>query len=187
MRLQSMDQFDLLTNDNTVVDRSDQLPEGEHDATDDVHKDDVHKDDASESRGSTSSGAEAAPAVAAVDSNLALVLGAWNTIVQSGSTQDLAAILHEQVVWQGALPDSVSRGRVEVLGVLADNPAPHLTRIEARERGDRVLLTMEGPDFPLTEGHRAGIRSLVFTLRNGAVVRMETVGKRDQGARPSGS
>jgi hypothetical protein len=126
----------------------------------------------------TSSGDGAPQEAAEVGSNLALVLKAWNTVVQSGSTQDLAAILDERVVWQGALPDSVSRSRDEVLGVLADNPAPHLTRIEAREMGDRVFLTMEGPDFPLTEGHEAGIRSIVFTLRNGAVVRMETIRKR---------
>ena len=56
-----------------------------------------------------------------VGSNLALVLAAWNTIVQSGSTRDLAQILHDSVVWQGALPDSVAMGRDEVLGVLADN------------------------------------------------------------------
>jgi hypothetical protein len=123
-----------------------------------------------------------------VGSNLALVLAAWNTIVQSGSTRDLAQILHDSVVWQGALPDSVAMGRDEVLGVLADNGAPHLTRIEAREDGDRVLLTMEGPDFPVTEGHRAGMRSLSFTFRDGRVVRMETLGKRvtaDNGRQPT--
>jgi hypothetical protein len=121
-----------------------------------------------------------------VGAKLALVLAAWNTIVQSGSTRDLAEMLHESVVWQGALPESVVKGRDGVLGVLADNGAPRLTRIEAREHGDRVLLTMEGPDFPLTQGHDAGVRSLSFTFRGGTVVRMETLGKRvtlDRGRR----
>ncbi len=111
--------------------------------------------------------------------NLALVLSAWSAIARTGSTAELGSILHEDCVWQGALPESVSRGRHEVLAVLADNEAPRVTRIEAQELGDRVLLTMESADFPVTEGHRAGLRCLMYTLRNGRVVRIQTLGKRD--------
>jgi hypothetical protein len=174
-----MHHFNLLTNDDPVSDRSVQSAERELGATD------VLGDDAAEPRESTSPGGDPAEAAIEVGSNLALVLAAWNTIVQSGSTRDLAAILDEHVIWQGAMPDSVSRGRDEVVGVLADNPAPHLTRIEAREVGDQVLLTMEGPDFPLTEGHHAGIRSLVFTFRTGAVAKMESIGKQDRTSPPA--
>lgn len=112
-----------------------------------------------------------------VGHNLARLLQAWNTVVQSGSTRDLGATLDEDVLWQGALPDSVSRGREAVLAVLEDNEPPRLQHIEVREIGDRVLLTMEGPDFPVTKGHLAGIRVIVFTFRDGRVTRMETIGK----------
>ena len=111
--------------------------------------------------------------------NLANVLWAWSNIVRTGSTNGLADILDPEVVWQGALPGSISRGRGEVLAVLADNPAPTLARIEVQELGDRVLLTMEGPDFPVTEGHLPGLRCRTFTLRDGRVCRIQTLGKHD--------
>ena len=131
----------------------------------------------SEQTGRDDENAEAATATGA---NLGRILRAWNTIVQTGDTRDLGAILDDDVVWQGALPESVSRGRDAVLGVLEGNEAPHLTHIELWENGDRVLLVMHGPDFPRTAGHVGGQRMMVYTLREGRVTRIETIGRKDR-------
>lgn len=63
---------------------------------------------------------------------------------------------------------------------------PRITRIEAEEFGDRVAISVEGPDFPaISESAEAQLlapgapRSLVFTFRAGRVVRMESLHSRD--------
>ena len=113
---------------------------------------------------------------------LALVLEAWAEMVHGGSTESLGALLDESVTWQGILPEQVCRNRQEVLSLLARRRArpPRLTRIEAAEFGDRVVVSVDGPDFlPQDTPAAGGPRSLVFTFRDGRVVRMESEPDRD--------
>ncbi len=114
--------------------------------------------------------------------NLSLILSAWFGMLRTASTEELASILDETVVWQGILPEQVCGNRDEVLNVLGRNRRrpPRLTRIEAQEMGDRVAVSVEGPDFPDTDGLEAGApRALVFTFKDGKVVRMESLASRD--------
>ena len=120
--------------------------------------------------------------------NLALLVPAWTSMFRSGGSEALAAILDVNVVWQGLLPELVCNDRAQVLHLLdrfRGHP-PRITRIEAEEFGDRVAISVEGPDFPAVEVTAgaplltAGApRSLVFTFRDGKVVRMEGLPSRD--------
>jgi hypothetical protein len=113
---------------------------------------------------------------------LALILSAWTEMLRRGETGPLAAILHENVVWQGIQPEQICGNREEVLDLLVRNRRrpPRLTRIEAEEFGDRVAVSVNGPDFPENENLAAGApRSLVFTFSDGKVVRMESFASRE--------
>lgn len=114
--------------------------------------------------------------------NLALILSAWTSMLRSESTQELASLLDEHVFWQGVLPEQACHNREEVLNLLVRNRArpPRITRVEAEEFGDRVAVSVQGPDFPENEALAAGApRSLVFTFEAGKVVRMESLASRD--------
>jgi hypothetical protein len=123
-----------------------------------------------------------------IGDNLTLLVAAWTGMFRSGSSEALAAILDENVVWQGVLPELLCSNRTQVLHTLDRLRAhpPRITRIEAEEFGDRVAISVEGPDFPASsESADAQVlapgapRSLVFTFQAGRVVRMESLHSRD--------
>ena len=117
-----------------------------------------------------------------VGDNLATIMSAWTAMLRTGSSAELASILDPDVVWQGILADQQCHDRTEVLGILARNPRrpPRLSRIEAQEIGDRVAVSVDGPDFPDNEVLTANDpRSLIFRFREGKVVRMESYPSRD--------
>ncbi|MGA2284480.1 MAG: nuclear transport factor 2 family protein [Candidatus Dormibacteria bacterium] len=123
-----------------------------------------------------------------IGDNLALLVAAWTGIFRSGGGEALAGILDEKVVWHGLLPDLVCSDRAQVLRILDRFRARprRITRIEAEEFGDRVAISVEGPDFPaMTDAAETHVlapgapRSLVFTFRDGKVVRMESLPSRD--------
>lgn len=118
-------------------------------------------------------------------SNLARVLGVWAEIARGQSMSPLADLLTDDVVWQGLLPELACHGREEVselLGSARGGGLPRVTRMEAEEVGDRVVVTVDGPDFgpgpPGTALEHGGPRTLVLTFRDGRVVRMESVAAR---------
>jgi hypothetical protein len=121
-----------------------------------------------------------------VGENLALIVAAWSDMLRIGSTDALHALLDEKVVWNGVFPDEICHGRQEVIGILMSNwrGAPRISRIEAEENGDRVAVSVEGPDFQGDDRRPAdGPRSLVFTFRNGHVIRMHSLKSRDDAFR----
>ncbi|MGH8299843.1 MAG: hypothetical protein ACRET5_00075 [Steroidobacteraceae bacterium] len=121
-------------------------------------------------------------------SNLARVLAVWGEMSRSQTTAPLAEALAEDVVWQGLLPELVCHGRHAVRGVLGSargGQPPRVTRMEAEEVGDRVVITVDGPDFgpgPAGSalGPSGGPRTLVLSFEDGTVVRMESYATRDQ-------
>src|SRR5487761_38353 len=121
-------------------------------------------------------------------SNLARVVAIWGEMAPSQTMAPLADAMAEDVVWQGLLPELICRGRAEVCGVLGSAPGgrlPSVTRMEAEEWGDRVVLTVEGPDFgPGPAGSAlepaGGPRTLALSFHDGRVVHIESFATREE-------
>jgi hypothetical protein len=111
---------------------------------------------------------------------LETVVSAW-TEMRRGRIEPLAALLREDVIWQGVLPEQICRNRDEVLGLMARPRGRRLSRLEAEEIGDRVVVSLESPEFPPLEGqpdqHK---RSLVFTFDQEKIVRIESAPSRER-------
>ncbi|HEX6488787.1 MAG TPA: nuclear transport factor 2 family protein [Candidatus Dormibacteraeota bacterium] len=115
-------------------------------------------------------------------SNLVALVSAWVTLLGKGDASELETLLDPEVVWQGLEPELVCKNRDEVMGLVKRFAArtPRLTRFDAQEIGDRVAVYVEGPDFPENDVMAAGApRTLTFTFRGGAIVRMESVRTRE--------
>jgi hypothetical protein len=121
-------------------------------------------------------------------SNLARVLAVWGEMANRQSMAPLADALAEDVVWEGLLPELVCHGRDEVrevIGSARGGRLPRVTRMEAEEAGDRVVITVEGPDFgPGPAGSAlgpvGGPRTLVLSFEDGRVVRMQSFATRQE-------
>jgi ketosteroid isomerase-like protein len=119
-------------------------------------------------------------------SNLARVLVVWGEMSHNETMAPLVDVMAEDVVWQGLLPELVCRGRDQVRGVLGSargGRLPRVTRMEAEEVGDRVVVTVDGPDFgPGPAGSAlepaGGPRTLVLSFADGRIVRMESFATR---------
>lgn len=120
--------------------------------------------------------------------NLARVLGIWGELWRTETMEPLVDAMAADVVWQGLLPDLVCHGRDEVAGVLGSARAgrlPRITAMSAEEVGDRVVLTVEGPDLGSDPAGTAlepegGPRTLVLWFADGKVTRMESFATREQ-------
>ena len=121
-------------------------------------------------------------------SNLARVLTLLGEMSRSQTMAPLVDAMSDDVVWQGLLPELVCHGRDEVRDVLGSargGQLPRVTRLEAEEAGDRVVLTVESPDLgpgpagPGLEG-LGGPRTLVFRFEDAKIVRMESFATRQE-------
>lgn len=122
---------------------------------------------------------------AATGDNLAAVLGAFLDAQRTGRADALTALLAEDVVWEGPVPGTRCSNRTEAMDILARRFASErrlrITRLEAVEDGDRVVIAALGPDFhPGGEAGPEGEVYLVFTMQNGRVVRMRGTTTRDE-------
>lgn len=122
-------------------------------------------------------------------SNLARVLAIWGEMADRHTMAPLADAMAENVVWQGLLPELVCHGRDEVrnrLGSARAGQLPRVTRMEAEEvGGDRVLVSVDGPDFgpgPAGSALRpaGGPRTMVLSFEDGRIVRMESFATRQE-------
>jgi SnoaL-like domain len=121
-------------------------------------------------------------------SNLARVLAVWGEMSHNQTMAPLVDVMAEDVVWQGLSPELVCHGRDEVRGVLGSargGRLPRVTRMEAEEVGDRVVVTVAGPDFGPGPGGSAlepigGPRTLVLSFEDGWIVRMESFPTREE-------
>ena len=118
--------------------------------------------------------------------NLSVLLQTWAEILRTGNMEALAGVMDEDVVWQGLRPELVCHGRDQAVSNMRSSAAPvrRITRIEAEEVGEHVVVSVESATFP--EGPAGpelspagGGRSLVFTFRDGKVVRMESFPSRE--------
>ena len=111
-------------------------------------------------------------------SHLMTVVRAIPAWLADGDLDRLASVFAEDAVWQGIQPWQSCGGRDEIVGRLgrAASRGLHLTGLEIRETGGRVVVQAEGPDLPETEDLAAGAPcTLAFTFRDGLVVRLETL------------
>jgi len=102
--------------------------------------------------------------------NLATVLSTWGAMIATGRTDLLAAVLDENVEWQGLHPEEICRNRDEVVYLLTHNspPLPPMTRIECQEIGARVVVGFESPSIPEP-------RFIVIAFDDGKIVRMTSL------------
>jgi hypothetical protein len=126
--------------------------------------------------------------MSAPGSNLARVLAVWGEMSHKETMAPLVDVMADDVVWQGLLPELVCHGRDQVSGVLGSargGRLPRVTRMEAEEVGDKVVITVDGPDFGPGPAGTAlepagGPRTLVLSFADDRVVRMESFASRQE-------
>lgn len=116
---------------------------------------------------------------------LAAVLGAFFDAQRTGRLDALTALLAEDVEWRGPVQGTRCANRADVLSILGQRfdgtQQLRITRLEAVEDGDRVVISALGPDFhPDGEAGPEGEVYLVFTLRGGRVVDMQGTWTREE-------
>lgn len=113
--------------------------------------------------------------------NLALVVGAWMDATRSGSMDAVVSLMDDEVVWHGFIPGTVCSGRDQMLGMLSRNPPPRVTRLEAVESGDAVVVCVEGPDFrhPAT-GEPRSAAFMRISVRAGRIREMRGMATREE-------
>lgn len=110
--------------------------------------------------------------------NLEIIFVDWLDAIRRSDIDRIAARLAPDVVHQGVRADSICQGRDAVLKRLrsrAEQP-PQVSAIELIDAGDQVLLSVRAPSVgvPLEDdGPPRGQATIVFTLRDGLIVRMQ--------------
>ena len=121
--------------------------------------------------------------MSAIGDNLATVVAAWTGLVRFGDPKPLAAALAEHVTWQGVQPELTCQNRSEVMTLVGRfaTRRRRIVRLEAQESGNRVAISVEGPDFPeMADLPLGSTRSIVFTFADGKIGRMESFASRDE-------
>jgi hypothetical protein len=113
---------------------------------------------------------------------LAAILSAWVAMLGDPDMREMRELLDERVTWQGLLPELVCHDRSEVLALFQRQRSLGLriTRLEAEEVGERVLVSVESPELAGIDGviEAGAPRSLVFTFADGAVVKIASYASR---------
>jgi hypothetical protein len=94
----------------------------------------------------------------------------------AGDFQSVAAQLDPDVVHQGVMPELVCEGRDAVLERMRGSQGRDghgLDRIELIAAGDRVVVGLAGERFRDVPWLKGGQLYIVFTLRDGRIVRMD--------------
>jgi ketosteroid isomerase-like protein len=102
----------------------------------------------------------------------------WLDALRRHDLDRLSARLAPDVEHQGVRGDRVCRGRDAVLGRLRARGAhlPRVNAIELIEAGDHVVMSVRAPTVgaPVEDhGPQRGQATIVFTLRDGLIVRMQ--------------
>jgi ketosteroid isomerase-like protein len=111
--------------------------------------------------------------------NLEIVFSDWLDALRRGDIDRIAARLDPAVVHEGVRPELVCSGREAVMQRvrrMAQQP-PAVTALELVEVGEHVVLSVRAsgvgvPEDPDASDSR-GQATIVFTLRDGQIVRMQ--------------
>jgi ketosteroid isomerase-like protein len=118
--------------------------------------------------------------------NLVLVFTAWLDALRRGDLDTLGAHLAPDVVWQGLRPDLRCNDREEVVAtVAAQLDLPAVEALELRVAGgDQVVLGVVSPDLVEVAGEPLpGQVWEVFTIRDGAILRIDEYKTRPEAVR----
>ncbi|MEA2451059.1 MAG: SnoaL-like domain [Thermoleophilaceae bacterium] len=121
--------------------------------------------------------------------NIALVLDGWLQPVQRRDFEALGRHVHPDVFWQGLRPEYRCDGRDEVLAFFArgEDPATAVDRVELLAGDDHVVVSVRSPGLETVGEVRVdGQVHLVFTLRDGLIVRIEDYAARADALRAAG-
>jgi hypothetical protein len=114
---------------------------------------------------------------------LAAIVRAWVAMLDDPDLSQMRELLDERVTWQGLLPELVCHDKREVLALFQRQRSfgLRITRLEAEEVGDHVLISVESPELAEIEGviEAGAPRSLVFTFVGGTVVQIASYASRD--------
>lgn len=114
----------------------------------------------------------------APESNVEIVFADWLDAIRRGDIERMRARLAPDVVHQGVRPEYVCRNRDEVMAQAGwrAGRAPAVEAIELVAAGDHVVMSVRAPDIGAPADPEAappGQASIVFTLRDGLIVRMQ--------------
>jgi ketosteroid isomerase-like protein len=110
--------------------------------------------------------------------NLEAVFADWLDAHRRGDIDALARRLHPDAVHQGVRPELICPDREAILEQARyriGHGTPRVGRLELIAHEDRVLLGIAGPDLRGPDGDRPPnqMTYIVFTLRDGLIVRMD--------------
>jgi hypothetical protein len=120
-----------------------------------------------------------------VASNLEIVFSDWLDALRRGDIDRIASRLAPDVVHQGVRAELSCTGRDAVVARLRRRAAapPAVTALELIEVGDQVVLSVRAPDVGVpAEIERTELRgqaTVLFTLRDGLIVRMQDYASRE--------
>lgn len=113
------------------------------------------------------------------ESNLEIVFADWLDAMRRGDLQTMAERLAPDAVHQGVKPDWICRNREEVLRSVRARVGntPPVEAIELIAAGDHVVMSVKAQGIGIpAEGSSDEFRGeacIVFTLRDGKIVRMD--------------
>ena len=116
-------------------------------------------------------------------SNLEIIFVDWLDALRRHDLDRLRARLAPDVDHTGVRGDRVCRGREAVLARLSarSEHLPRVSAIELIEAGDHVVMSLRAPTVgaPVDDdGPQRGQATIVFTLRDGLIVKMQDYVKR---------
>jgi ketosteroid isomerase-like protein len=121
-----------------------------------------------------------------VQSNLEIVFSDWLDALRRGDFGRIASRLAPDVIHDGVRPEFSCAGRDVVLARMRKQAAhrPEVTALELIESGDQVVLSVRaatvGVSMDLDSDKMRGQATIVFTLRDGLIVRMRDYVTRDE-------
>ena len=117
--------------------------------------------------------------VRAPENNLEIIFADWLDAMRRGDVQTMAKRLAPEAVHQGVKPEWICRNREEVLENVRSRVGntPAVEAIELIAEGNKVVMTVKAPNVGLpvdgAENEFRGQACIVFTLRDGKIVRID--------------
>ncbi len=126
-------------------------------------------------------------------SNLEIVFTDWLDALRRGDIDRIAPRLAPEIVHQGVRPELSCSGRDAVLARLRRRAAsaPEVTALELIEAGSQVVLSVRakrvGVSTEIDGNEPRGQATILFTLRDGLIVRLQDYASREDALAAAGA